>query len=399
LQSAQQLACHGARKFGLNGTPHPLFTFYDFNAGTSAPSQPVEVTENDPDSGVSTSWLEITATCFTPGTLIEMEAGPRAIEELRPGDKVWAVAGASPRLSEIRWIGERKIDLRRHPKPEGLYPVRIHKDAMGDGLPGRDLLVSPDHCLLIEGKLIPAKLLINGMSIVSERSVSGVHYFHIELANHDAVLAEGVPAETYLDTGNRGFFANAATPDLIPELPEPEAMTALCLRTDEVDGVWQRFRDRARARGYGEPALAVTDDPDPRLVAGGREFWPVFRRDTRYTFVLPANSGEIRIVSRSAVPTDLDRSTNDWRRLGVAISKIVVRAGAKVLEFAADHQSLQDGWHPVEQGESGMWRWTTGNAELAIPAELRSGSITVDLHLTGRASYFAEGAVQAGIAA
>jgi hypothetical protein len=99
------------------------------------------------------------------------------------------------------------------------------------------------------------------------------------------------------------------------------------------------------------------------------------------------------------VPTDIDRGTNDWRRLGVAISKIVVRAGAKVLEFAADHKSLEDGWHPVEQGEGGVWRWTTGNAGLALPAELRTGSIMVDLYLTGRASYFADGAVQAGIAA
>ncbi|MBV8455537.1 MAG: Hint domain-containing protein [Acetobacteraceae bacterium] len=362
---------------------------------------------NDLYTGKPGTWVEINATCFTPGTLIESEAGPRPVEELRSGDKVWAVGSTSPRLSEIRWIGERRIDLRRHPKPEGLYPVRIRKDAMGDGLPVRDLLVSPDHCLLIEGKLIPAKLLTNGMSIVPERSVSGVHYFHIELANHDAVLAEGVPAETYLDTGNRGFFVNAATPDLIPQLPEPEAMTAwqkrlcapLCLRTDEVDGVWQRFRKRARASGYCEPVLAVTDDSDPRLVAGGREFRPAFRRDTRCTFVLPATSGEIRIVSRSAVPTDLDRSTNDWRRLGVAISKVAVCAGAKVLELAADHQSLQDGWHPVEQGDGGMWRWTTGNAGLAIPAQLRTGSITVDLHLTGRASYFAEEATQAEIAA
>jgi Hint domain len=392
--------------YTLNGTPHTLFTFYDFNAGTSAPNLAV-VAGTDPYTGASQTWIELTATCFTPGTLIETETGARPVEELRSGERVWAVAGASPRLSEIRWIGQRRIDLRRHPKPEGLYPVRIRKDALGEGLPARDLLVSPDHCLLIEGQLIPAKLLINGLSITHERSITAVHYFHIELDNHDAVLAEGVPAESYLDTGNRGFFGNTATPDLIPELPEPEAMIAwqdrLCaplrLRTEEADGLWQRFHERAKAVGYCEPAREITDESDIRLMAGGREFRPVLRRDSHCTFVLPAASGEIRIMSRSAVPTDLDRSTNDWRRLGVAISKIVVRAGTKVLEFAADHQSLQDGWHPVEQGEDGMWRWTTGNAGLAIPAKLRTGSITVDLYLTGRASYFAAEATQAEVAA
>ena len=388
-------------KFGVQ---HTLFTFNNFTA--SAAPTITEVTATDP-TGTSQSWIELTATCFTPGTLIETDAGPRPVEELRTGDKVLAVAGASPRRTEIRWIGERRIDLRRHPKPEGLYPVRIRKNAMGDGLPARDLLVSPDHCLLIEGKLIPAKLLINGMSITPERSVTAVHYFHIELENHDAVLAEGVPAETYLDTGNRGFFGNATTPDLIPELPDPEAMTSwqdrlcapICLRTEEVDDIWQRYRERAWALGCCEPAREITDDANVRLVAGGREFRRVCRRDTHCTFVLPAASGEIRIVSRSAVPTDVDRSINDWRRLGVAISKIVVRAGAKVLELAADHHSLQDGWHPVEQGEGGMWRWTTGNAGIAIPAELRAGSITVDLYLTGRASYFIEPAARAGAAA
>jgi hypothetical protein len=154
----------------------------------------------------------------------------------------------------------------------------------------------------------------------------------------------------------------------------------LRLRTEEVEDIWQRFRERAPALGYRQLAQQITDDADVRLVAGGREFRPVFRRDALCTFVLPAASSEIRIMSRSAVPTDLDRSTNDWRRLGVAISQIVVRAGAKVLQLAADHQSLQDGWHPAEQGEDGMWRWTTGNAGLAIPAELRAGNITVDLY-------------------
>ena len=77
----------------------------------------------------------------------------------------------------------------------------------GTGVPRRDLLLSPDHAVWCEGVLIPIRYLLNGRTIVQER-VGEVIYFHLELAQHDVILAEGLACESYLDTGNRSAFVN-----------------------------------------------------------------------------------------------------------------------------------------------------------------------------------------------
>ena len=83
--------------------------------------------------------------------------------------------------------------------------MRIAAHAFAPGLPHRVLHLSPDHALWLDGVLIPAHLLVNGAS-VARQAVDDITYWHIELARHDIILAEGLPAETYLDTGNRRAF-------------------------------------------------------------------------------------------------------------------------------------------------------------------------------------------------
>jgi hypothetical protein len=90
-------------------------------------------------------------------------------------------------------------------------PVRIRADAFGPNLPRRDLFLSPDHALYAEGVLIPVKHLINGDTI-RQIDLPAVTYVHVELPQHGVILAEGLPAESYLDTGDRPSFANAAGP-------------------------------------------------------------------------------------------------------------------------------------------------------------------------------------------
>ena len=81
--------------------------------------------------------------------------------------------------------------------------------AFGPAEPARDLLLSPDHAVFRGGALIPARALINGSTIVQEPA-SSAHYFHVELPRHAVLLAEGLPCESYLDTGNRAAFAGCA---------------------------------------------------------------------------------------------------------------------------------------------------------------------------------------------
>ncbi|MBC7636086.1 MAG: Hint domain-containing protein [Acetobacteraceae bacterium] len=142
------------------------------------------------------------AACFAAGTRILTDKGERAIESIAVGDRVITHRGDSV---EVVWCGRRAVVPSRHPDPDALHPVRITAGAFGPGAPRRDLLVSPDHALFVDGVLIPAICLINGVSIY-QHPVARIVWHHIELTTHDVVMAENLPTESYLDTGNRSAF-------------------------------------------------------------------------------------------------------------------------------------------------------------------------------------------------
>ncbi|MDE8348299.1 MAG: Hint domain-containing protein [Acidocella sp.] len=146
--------------------------------------------------------------CFAKGTRILTPQGEVAVENLRAGDMVITAEGED---APIKWIGTRNLDLRRHAHPEKAQPVRISAGAISHNVPNRDLFLSPDHALYLQGHLVPAKALINRMSVTQENWQS-VSYYHIELDHHAVIFAAETPVETYLETGNRHCFENAGEP-------------------------------------------------------------------------------------------------------------------------------------------------------------------------------------------
>jgi hypothetical protein len=147
--------------------------------------------------------------CFAHGTLIDTPAGPVAIEALAVGDQILAHdgdAGGALSAQPIIWIGHRSYTCAIHPDRKTVWPVRIATGALGAGLPRRDLFLSPQHAVFLHGLLIPANLLINHGSI-AQVPVEQIAYYHIELTTHAIILAEGVQAESYLNTDDRGTFA------------------------------------------------------------------------------------------------------------------------------------------------------------------------------------------------
>lgn len=184
--------------------------------------------------------------CYARGTRLLTAHGERPVEQLRPGDTVTTLSGAE---AAIRWVGHRRIDIARHPQPDSVRPVRIAAHAFADGRPHRDLLVSPEHALFVDGVLIPAHRLLNGGSVTQD-APAAVEYFHVELDRHEVLLAEGLPAESYLDTGNRTMFANAPLVALHPEpaaLGSPDALAPLVLEGPALDAVRARLAARAPA--------------------------------------------------------------------------------------------------------------------------------------------------------
>lgn len=143
--------------------------------------------------------------CFAEGSRILTDRGPVAVEALVVGDRVVTASG---RLAAVRWLGHRRTNLRQHPSPHDVMPVRVAAGAFGGAQPVRDLVLSPDHAVFVNGSLVPIRHLINGASIRQETR-EAVTYWHVELDRHDVLLAEGLACESYLDTGNRAAFENA----------------------------------------------------------------------------------------------------------------------------------------------------------------------------------------------
>ncbi len=162
---------------------------------------------------------EVYVACYCVGTAILTVAGERPVETLCAGDFVVTQTG---RARTIRWLGRRSYAARfvaRHPN---VQPIRLRAGALGGGLPRRDLLVSPEHAMFIDGILVPARCLVNGISIVQERGLERVDYVHVELESHDVLLAEGAPSETFLDDNSRQMFHNSAEfARLYPDAPAP----------------------------------------------------------------------------------------------------------------------------------------------------------------------------------
>lgn len=142
--------------------------------------------------------------CFTTGTLIETEAGPVAVEDLKVGDRVRT---RDHGLKPVRWIDSQDIDADLLAQMPHLRPIRIRAGALGTGLPRRDLCVSPQHRLVVRNAivarmfdsdevLVAAKHLLDVDGIETVPEGEGVAYFHFLLDRHEIVLAEGAETET-----------------------------------------------------------------------------------------------------------------------------------------------------------------------------------------------------------
>ncbi|GKY88984.1 Hint domain-containing protein [Sinisalibacter aestuarii] len=147
---------------------------------------------------------ELVVPCFTPGTLIATPRGEVPVERLREGDKVVTRDNG---LQEIRWLGRQTVSGALLDVTPRLKPVLIRAGALGKGLPERDMLVSPNHRLLIMGDrpalyfdetevFAAAKHLVNGESILRVEA-SAVTYLHFMFDHHEVVLSDGAWTESF----------------------------------------------------------------------------------------------------------------------------------------------------------------------------------------------------------
>jgi hypothetical protein len=224
-----------------------------------------------------------------------------------------------------------------------------------------------------------------------------VLYFHVELERHGILLAEGLPAESYLDTGNRAMFANTGLAMLLhPEFRindslrtrKDDACAPLAVDPPTLQPIWQRFVDRAGQLGFAPRQITTHTDAELRIMVAGKVIHPIEHVSGRYVFVLPAGTGSITLVSRATRPTDITRYLDDRRSLGVAVASIALSTKDDHVVFAADHLPAGQGWHAAEAADGRRWRWLDGAGELRF--DPLPEAAVMEIRLGGAASYIIE---------
>jgi hypothetical protein len=251
---------------------------------------------------------------FCSGTRILTTRGRVRVEKLRLGDQVVTVNhGPQP----VQWIGHRIYShafLRLNPTG---FPVRIQIGAIDDGVPSRDLFLSPFHNLLIDGILIPAEALVNGSSITRCTDMDPVSYYNIEIPMHAVVLAEDTPAESYVDRGDRAMFMNTT----FLEVPQAAAASGArsCAPILESGPNVDRVRARIALRsGINPPDIMERPQDGPLL---GAVEWADHHFVSGWAW-LPDHPNEpvvLEILDKQEViaVTLADQHRSDLRRSGI----------------------------------------------------------------------------------
>jgi T5SS/PEP-CTERM-associated repeat protein len=324
------------------------------------------------------------APCFVAGTLILTAGGYRPVEALRAGDLVPTALGG--RLRRVIWAGHTVIDLDRHADPDKVAPVRIAAGAFGPGMPVRDLLVSPDHGIWTGTALVPAYLLANGTTVTRLRARGRVAYHHIELDAHDVLIAEGLPAESYLETGNRGLFAESPGerplhPDLTADLSarawDARACAPLALGGEAVAAALAHLRARSTELGW-----SFGHEADVFLKTEAGPLAPLASRPDVLVVDLPPGVASLRLVSRHVIASEADPASDDHRRLGAALTAVLLDGESLDLDGALCGR----GFHRAERVGGATLRWTDGEGVLRLPP--RTGISLLELRfLPGLLAY------------
>ena len=143
--------------------------------------------------------------CFQRGTRITTPEGSTAVEDLAIGDLVMNLDGVA---RPVKWIGRRSFQRRFVGAGSEASPVLIKAGALGPYGPAQDLTLSAKHAMFFDGVFVRAEDLINGDTIVRDRELQLIEYFHVELDSHDVIFANGAPTETYSNHNSRRMFAN-----------------------------------------------------------------------------------------------------------------------------------------------------------------------------------------------
>lgn len=133
--------------------------------------------------------------CFLAGGMVRTPQGSVAVENIQAGTEIFVFdwKNNTETTQPVIWAGQAFTVVNSSlPDDEAGYPVRILKDALADGMPCKDMLVTAEHCLFFNGQFVPARMLVNGASIFYDKSITSYPYYHVETAEHAVISVDGV---------------------------------------------------------------------------------------------------------------------------------------------------------------------------------------------------------------
>ncbi|GEC62071.1 hypothetical protein GOX01_24020 [Gluconobacter oxydans] len=272
----------------------------------------------------------------------------------------------------MTWTGQAHCNVRSHrPDDEAGYPVRILKDAIADGVPFKDMLITAEHCLFFDGQFVPARMLVNGRSIFFDKSITSYDYYHIETEAHSVIMADGMLTESYLDTGNRRAFSqkgNVVSIGSTSNLTWDDAAAPLTVSREAVEPLFRQIENRADKAGFAiqTEARPLTNESDLHLTTDtGAVIRPARENNGRVMFMIPSGVENVRIISNASRPCDvIGPFVDDRRQLGVLVGTVTLFESNRTRTLTDHlHDAQLSGWSNVEEG---TMRWTSGNALLPL---------------------------------
>ncbi|GBR51368.1 outer membrane protein [Neokomagataea thailandica NBRC 106555] len=331
--------------------------------------------------------------CFLENAQIATPTGSKAIQDIVLGDEVVTYHDGSAKTDTVCWAGKASCVVRTDlPDDEAGYPVVISKNALADGHPYEDLRITAEHCLFFDGRFIPARMLVNGMSIYYDKNCTAYEYFHIETREHSIVNANGILTESYLDTGNRHHFTQQGNVFQLgsndKKWSENGAAT-LTTDRDKVEPIFNALKNRAVSMNIQTRTapLDVEHEHNISLISNtGLSILPARSSNGRYIFMVPSTVQSVRIVTNASRPYDtIGPFIDDRRLLGVLIGDITLYHSNVTAHISTHLQEVDlPGWHALEGKD---YRWTNGDATLDLPAHEREEIGILAIHVKSSVPY------------
>lgn len=336
------------------------------------------------------------AVCFLEDTQIAVPDGLKAIQDMAVGDEVLISREGVTVTDAITWVGKAHWNVRTHlPDDQAGYPVRVLQNAIAEGVPFKDLLVTAEHCLFLNGHFVPARMLVNGRSIFYDKTITSYDYYHIETTKHSIVSADGLLTESYLDTGNRHSFSQDSKVIQLGARPKSwdvDAAAPLTVAQNVVEPLYRDIAARAEALGYEMSAEQplLTEDADIHLMTNtGHVVRPVRKTGNTLLFMITGQVESVRILSNASRPCDaIGPFVDDRRMLGVLVGSVTLYDSYGTIPLVRHlEDSALPGWNNLE---AAPMRWTSGDASFPLCRRESNalGMLAIQIHAAG--PYIAE---------